>query len=79
MRARLLPARGSIAESYAESGDESYALSSDGGIIQPLDVESIIARWTSIAYCGPCICSITCVGERMALECLALVVGRERD
>ena len=44
-----------IAESCVESGDESCALSS-GASIQPLDVESIIARWTNIAYCGPCIC-----------------------
>ena len=44
-----------IAESGAESGDESCALSA-GASTQPLDVESIIARWTSIAYCGPCIC-----------------------
>ena len=44
-----------IAESCAASGDESCALSS-GASTQPLDVESIIARWTSIAYCGPCIC-----------------------
>jgi len=44
-----------IAESCAASGDESCALSS-GVSTQPLDVESIIARWTSIAYCGPCIC-----------------------
>ena len=44
-----------IAEACAESGDESCALSS-GASIQPLDVESIIARWTNIAYCGPCIC-----------------------
>ena len=43
-----------IAESCAGSGDESSALSS-GGSTQPLDVESIIARWTNIAYCGPCI------------------------
>ena len=42
-----------IAESCAESADESCALTSDGGIIQPLAVESIIARWTSIAYRGP--------------------------
>ena len=44
-----------IAESCGASGDASCALPSDGST-QPLDVESIIARWTSLAYCGPCIC-----------------------
>ena len=38
-----------IAESCGESG-RSYALSSDSST-QPLDVESVIARWTIMAYC----------------------------
>jgi len=40
-----------IADSCDER-DASCALSSDGST-QPWTVESIIARWTSIAYCGP--------------------------
>ena len=40
-----------IAESCGESG-RSYALPSDGST-QPLEVESIIASWTSSAYRFP--------------------------
>ena len=52
-RLRALSASPVITESCGESG-ESCAVSADGST-QPLTVESIIARWTSIAYCGPCI------------------------
>eukprot|EP00964_Phaeocystis_antarctica_P151211 scaffold118764_cov48-Phaeocystis_antarctica.AAC.1 len=37
-----------------DSCDESLTLSSDGSP-QPLTLESIIARWKSIAHRGPCI------------------------
>ena len=51
-RARPPSTSSVIAESCGASGDESCALPS-GGSTQPLDVESIIARWTSIAYRRP--------------------------
>ena len=44
-----------IAESCGETGRPAALAVSPDGSIQPLDVESIIASWTSIAYRSACI------------------------
>ena len=55
-RSRALSTSPVIADSCGERGESyGYAVSRSDGSTQPLTVESIIARWTSIAYRGPCI------------------------
>ena len=45
----------SIPPVIVDSCDEKDEALSSNGITQPWTIESVIARWTSIAYRGPCI------------------------
>ena len=54
----------SIPPVITDSCDERDEALSSNGSTQPWTVESVIARWTSIAYRGPCIDLLRALGQR---------------